>query len=503
MKRAILGVLMMLTITASAQPARRALLIGIDDYTASTLPSMTAVPQRGWNDLRGATNDVRILASMLQLRYGFAPKDIVTLTNQQATRAAIVGTIETHLVRHTRPGDVVLFYFAGHGAQVPNPNSDEPDRLDESIVPADSRRGAEDIRDKQLRPYFNQILARGAHLTLLLDSCHGAGGFRGLPDGARPRGVVPAPAIHDGANYGPRPDERGALVLAAAQDFQDADETRGDDGLMHGAFTWAWINAMRDAASGESAEETFLRAQARLRGERAYQTPVMLGTSDARRRAFLYGTTSKRGSRLAIAVEQVLSNDQVVLQGGWAHGLTIDAELSPVDDPLTRLRITRMLGLGRSEARLESSRPGTRLRSGALLTIVRWTAPQQRPLRVYVPRVVDDVRAMARRFAAATKARWIAEPLDETPTHLLQPRAQGWQLVDRNRSTVMLADTNAAIAAIARLRPSDALFVQLPASEAIDGADGIAIVDDARDADYLLAGRLHQGRVEYAWIRPR
>ena len=50
--------------------------------------------------------------------------------------------------------DVVFVYFAGHGSQVRNSKSDEPDLLDESIVPADSRRGAPDIRDKELRRIF-------------------------------------------------------------------------------------------------------------------------------------------------------------------------------------------------------------------------------------------------------------------------------------------------------------------------------------------------------------
>ena len=43
---------------------------------------------------------------------------------------------------------------------------------------------------------------------------------------------------------------------------------------------------MRDAVAGEPAQETFLRAQARLRSENAYQAPVMLGSSEARRRPF-------------------------------------------------------------------------------------------------------------------------------------------------------------------------------------------------------------------------
>ncbi|PYQ31746.1 MAG: hypothetical protein DMF56_01155 [Acidobacteria bacterium] len=353
----------LLAVSASAQPAKRALLIGIDDYTASTIPVVKTVEHRGWPDLQGSANDVRILSEMLVLRYGFERKNIIALTNQQATRAAILHAIEQQLVTPARAGDIVFYYFAGHGSQVPNAASDEPDGLDESTVPADSRRGAEDIRDKELRPRFNRILDRGARLTLLLDSCHSGGGFRG----ERVRGIAKAPPIVDRTSYGPRPDDRGALVLASTQDLDSAYEIRGDDGVMHGAFTWAWIRAMRDAVADEPAEETFLRAQARLRNERPYQMPAMLGNADARLRPFL--GMHRRAARAVIAVESV-QQDQIVVQGGWSHGLAVGSELRAADN--TRVRITQLLGLGRSVAQV-SAGPST-IRAGALLEIVRRTS---------------------------------------------------------------------------------------------------------------------------------
>jgi hypothetical protein len=497
-----LAIIALIAVSAAAQPARRALLIGIDDYTASTLPVVGPKQHRGWPDLQGAANDVRILSEMLVLRYGFERKNIVTLTNQQATREAILRSLEQHLVRPARKGDIVFYYFAGHGAQVPNAESDEPDRRDESIVPADSRRGADDIRDKELRPFFNRILDRGAHLTLLLDHCHSGSGFRGLPNGSRPRGIASAPPIADRKSYGPRPDERGALVLASTQDLDPAWETGGDDGLMHGAFSWAWIQSMRDAVAGEPAQETFLRAQARLRGEKPYQAPAMLGGSAARLRPFLGMRADPHRERTVVAVERVEPNGDLILQGGWAHGLSDGSELTPIGDRRSRLRVTRLLGLGRSVARMKSAQPAS-LRSGALLEVVGWGTPPGRPLRVWAPHAGRDLHAVARRFAAATRVQWITDPLDVGLTHLLRPRGeQGWELLDREGRSTAIATDDAAVAAIARLRPPDKLFVQLPGAALVAGTDGIVVVDDPRDADYLLAGRFDRNRVEYAWIRP-
>src|SRR5438445_6843544 len=115
-----------------AAPHRRALLVGINDYTASTLaarPRTAPAPGRDWPNLAGAVNDVNILRDMLLALHGFDRKDIVTLTDQAATREAILGAIEQQLVNAAAKDDVILFYFAGHGSQVRNSLSEERDKL--------------------------------------------------------------------------------------------------------------------------------------------------------------------------------------------------------------------------------------------------------------------------------------------------------------------------------------------------------------------------------------
>jgi hypothetical protein len=512
----------LLAVLANARPTphRRALLIGIDDYTASRITHPpTALPKddRGWPDLRGAANDVDILREMLVLLYGFDPKDIVTLKNQQATRAAILQSIERHLINPAAKGDVVFYYFAGHGSQVPNSASDEPDLLDESIIPADSRCGAPDIRDKELRPLFNRILDRGARLTLVLDHCHSGSSFRGLPTGARPRGIRRAREITDPKPYGAKPDERGALVLASTQDLDAAWETKGEDGLDHGSFTWSWIRAMRDAVAGEPAQETFLRAQARLRAETPYQAPVMLGHSEARLRPFLGVRIDRLRDRPIVAVEKVDPDGTVVLQGGWANGLAVNTQLSIIGDRAvtSRLRVTTILGLGRSAARMEPGRAMPKaVRAGALLEVVGWAAPQGRPLRVWTPRLASDVRTIAsfaRQLAMTGKVRWLTDPLEATPTHVLRPRGNGWELLDRQGTSAHFRDEASTITAIGRLRSASSLFVQFPVPSAlIDGIaigpgtdrEGIVRVEDPKEADYILVGRYNKRHLEFAWMRP-
>ena len=521
---AIAAAILVFALTLHAQPAgrRRAFLVGINDYTASHLGRPRPVADRGWPNLSGAANDVAAMRDMLVLLYGFDARDVVTLTDQAATRTAILQTLERHLVNGAAQGDVAFFYFAGHGSQVRNSKSDEPDKLDESIVPADSRIGARDIRDKELRPLFNRILDRGARLTIMLDNCHSGSGARGLPSGARPRGIRPdLRDVTDATDYGPRPDRRGALAISAAQDFDEAWETRGRDGAMHGAFTWAWMRALRDADAGEPAIDTFLRAQARLRNEKPFQEPALEGRDESKLVPFLGIRRDRQGDRTIVAVEKVRPDGTIVVQGGWANGLTIGTQLRIASDDArltTRVVITNVRSLGQSEARLDGTRALPQaLHSGALLEVVGWAAPPSGPLQVWTPRIAGDVASLAslaRKFSAAAVkrgVRWVGDPTDVTPTHVLRRGNREWELLAGGAAVEPIGTDADAIAAISRLPAGAQLFVQLPAPAAmLDGIgagtggerEGIETAERAEDADYILAGRWSARRLEYAWVRP-
>jgi hypothetical protein len=490
-----------------AAPHHHALLIGINDYTASTLaahPQNAPAPGRDWPNLSGAVNDVNTMRDMLVALYGFDRTDIVTLTDQAATREAILGTIEQRLVNPAAKDDVILFYFAGHGSQVRNSLSEERDKLDESLIPADSRIGAADIRDKELRMLFNRILDRGARLTVLLDNCHSSSGARGLGTGARPRGVRPdLRDVADGVTV-PRPESRGALVLAATQDVDAAWETRDAEGKFHGAFSWAWIRSMRDSASGEPAMETFLRAQARMRTETPFQQPTIAGTAETRMAPFLGARTDRRDDRIVVAVEKVRSDGTIIIEGGWANGISAGSELRA---SAARLTVTALRGMTECEARLQS---GAMPQAGALFEVTAWAPPPVRPLRIWTPRsphTLKDIAAMARSLsseAAKHGVKWISDPLDVTPPHLLRWSGSEWELLGEG-ARERLGQNTAAIATMARLSPGSTLFVQFPAPSALVDSIATEGVEQAltpEEADYVLAGRFTGHHLSYAWVRP-
>lgn len=114
-----------------------ALLIGINEYASSTV-----------NNLGGCTNDVDAMSQLLQERFQVPADNIRTLKNSEATAANIEAAFRSHLIERARELASTsselppfLFHYSGHGSQAPDPTGTEPDGMDETVVPHDSRSG--------------------------------------------------------------------------------------------------------------------------------------------------------------------------------------------------------------------------------------------------------------------------------------------------------------------------------------------------------------------------
>ncbi|HEV7669745.1 MAG TPA: caspase family protein [Thermoanaerobaculia bacterium] len=518
--------------SSASAPGRRALLVGIDDYERPVRGSSLAPPPgRGFRNLRGAAGDARALAEVLVARFGFPREDIVVLADRAATRAAILGDFERRLVAESKPGDIVLFYFGGHGSLVPNPASDEPDKLDESLVPADAGQGAEDIRDKEVRRLLNRVIDRGALPTVILDSCHSGSAARGLPTGAEPRALRPAVRpVHDPGPYGPSPEERGALVWSATQADGLAWETDDAEGRAHGAFSWALLRSLSDAPSDETAEETFERVRARLHAELRYQEPVLEG-SEAVRRSPLFGTGAVSSTPLqVVAFERIDEDGLAILEGGWADGLVPGSRLSWQSEggALVELEVVEVLGAGRAKAKRYSSKskqsaptafpPGlVSIPSGALLTVSGRPAAEGRRLKIWLPTWPGDFEPVLRfakdlQSAAATAGiSWVGDPLSEHPTHVVRWLGARWQIVPAGATPQTLEDFPTAPSLLSEVPRGARLFVQLPLPEIFarrlevgpgTANDGIEPVSDPAEAAVLLAGRWIDSGAEFSWFRP-
>jgi hypothetical protein len=148
---------------------RIALCVGIDSYPTAPLG--------------GCVNDARAWSDAF-VRLGFdTPR---TLFNQQATRDAIMTNLMA-LVGDSRPGDVIVFQYAGHGTQVPDLDGDElggdTPGEDEALCPYDFASG-ELLIDDDMRAVFRR-LPDGVNLTCFFDCCH-SGTITRFAIGGRP-----------------------------------------------------------------------------------------------------------------------------------------------------------------------------------------------------------------------------------------------------------------------------------------------------------------------------
>lgn len=155
-------------VLAQDTPRKLALLVGINQYSGSMAT------------LAGCITDVESQQELLIHRFGFKSQDILTLTDQAATRKGILTAFEEHLIKQAKPGDVVVFHYSGHGAQVIDPDHDA--KYNSTLVPIDaqlppSSGSVEDIMGHTL--FLLMSALKTENVTVVLDCCHAGGGTRG------------------------------------------------------------------------------------------------------------------------------------------------------------------------------------------------------------------------------------------------------------------------------------------------------------------------------------
>ncbi|HMP81627.1 MAG TPA: caspase family protein, partial [Verrucomicrobiota bacterium] len=509
---------------------RRALLVGINTYEptlaemqrhAADQKSKSKKSGRGHHqNLDGCVNDVEAVRGLLIAKYGFSPANIVVLTNQQATRSAILSGIRGHLADASKPGDMAFFFYAGHGSQVVNSKSAEQDKRDETIVPADSWKDVPDIRDKELRPLFNAVLDKQALLTVVFDSCHSGSAARGVSVPVKSRRAEPIlEDIADGTDYGSSPEERGALVLSAAQDDQLAEEqTRGE--RPHGAFTAALLRVLQISAITKSASEIFAGLTASLQADGHSQVPVMAGVEERRRMGLFGGGQS---GAVAVAALNVSASGEVSLNGGRAAGLAVRCQLKRSSDatnqPACVLEITKVNGLVRSKAKVIEG-DARSIRVGDMFEVSRWVIAPEAMLRVWLPpgeltgTAMLQAVNMARELGKSDSLDWVDDPTAVSPTHYLSWDGRQWNLSAMDGVVAWSSDKATAeqvVAALKGAKTRPKVFLSLPPMAGLgrelnlgsgSDNDAVEIVSRAEEANYVLVGTVREGVVRYAWVLP-
>ena len=266
--------------------AKRAVLIGINKY------------QVPGSDLNGCVNDVKNLSGALKTYYGFADKDITTLTDLKATKKAMQAAIQK-LIVGGKKGDTLLLHYSGHGSNVPDDNGDEADHRDEILCPTDLD-WKDTLRDDWLRKTFNR-LRKGVSLTVIMDCCHSGTITRAIlpPDAPVRERFLPCPldlmATESGRKLRgvvQRKLKKASSGRSRKSDIVDADiqellitgcrstQTSADadiGGIYNGALTYYLVESIKEANGKLTYRELHQRTVAKLKQNDYDQVPQLEG----------------------------------------------------------------------------------------------------------------------------------------------------------------------------------------------------------------------------------
>ncbi len=324
-----------------------ALLVGIDEYAPA---SISILPK-----LKGCVNDIQAIEAYLRERITqdgewqlIEPTtQSWILTNQAATRQAIINGFLEHLCK-ADSDDVVLFYYAGHGSQERTPEEFwhlEPDRLNETLVCYDSRtETGRDLADKELNYLISKISQNNPHTLIILDCCYSTAKtkylspeimVRSCPIDWRERPLDSFVFAQDKiwlddlltntSNLGKKitglilPTGRN-ILFSACKDYETAQEHKSENGQIRGVFSEFLLKILsrnnRSINYQDLAREILVLVNSKFR----YQSPqIKANFSGYLTQSFLGDAISERPFYLNLSQNQ--QNGTWSIDSGSLHGI--------------------------------------------------------------------------------------------------------------------------------------------------------------------------------------
>ena len=345
-------------VLAQGKPGRKlALLVGINGYNVKPL--------------YGCHTDVELQWELLVHRYGFSPSDILVVADREfsflnykpdsPTRQNILDAFERHLINQATSDTTVVFHYSGHGGTLEDPKPlpslltvdfdgnriAVPNTKKESgtIMPLDhaSQKSNEsnDIMGKTLFLLTTALAQKTQNITLVLDSCHSGGSFRGNlnvrtvdRDNTQPLSKPSAIELDyqkrwmsqlkiDDAEFQKRriAGIAAGVAIGSVQYDQLAADARFD-GFSAGALTYTLTRYLWQQSTNESIDTVFANIASRTqeigRSPRSDQKPLFDVSADAYRKQPLYLISSVNRSADAV-VRKVVSGDEIVY---WMGGVS-------------------------------------------------------------------------------------------------------------------------------------------------------------------------------------
>lgn len=257
MKKATFIIILCIVSLCCQAQQKHALIVAIANYPIES----------GWSKIN-SDNDKALLVPEFQ-RLGFK---VTILTNEQATKQGILRSL-SQLAKQVNLQDKVCIHFSCHGQQMEDDNKDEPDGLDEALIPYDAKlsyqkgvyEGNNHLRDDELEEQLTIIrkkLGEKGTLLVTLDACHSGTADRNEEyvedDDAPIRGTSAvfssnpfflSPESKKVEKQNILPQQKGMssyCIISACQPFQRNFETKVE-GVYYGTLSYALYQTLKEA----------------------------------------------------------------------------------------------------------------------------------------------------------------------------------------------------------------------------------------------------------------
>lgn len=158
-------------VSVAAYAETYTLSMGINDY----LPGKDEAGKEVDYDLLGCVNDAKTMRGFFVDKYNVKASNARILLDKDANADKFLDAIRW-LISTAKPGDQVVLSYSGHGAQIEDPDTDEPDGKTECIVLADDKLVTDDL----FAEIANTLKLNGVNCTFIFDSCFSGGMSRSV-----------------------------------------------------------------------------------------------------------------------------------------------------------------------------------------------------------------------------------------------------------------------------------------------------------------------------------
>jgi hypothetical protein len=207
-----------------------AVVIGINSYPKA--------PQ-----LKYAVDDAKAFQRYLLEQNKIPAENVMLLLNEEASLAKLRSVLGTHLKNKAGKEDMVILFFAGHGATERDVMSPDGDGLEKYLLPFDADPKdlyASSLPMREIAHIFQRI--RSERLIFLVDACYsGASGGRTIASSGT-RATI-SDAFLDRITSG-----RGTVILTASGANEVSAES---DELGHGIFTYFLLQGLEGDADAD------------------------------------------------------------------------------------------------------------------------------------------------------------------------------------------------------------------------------------------------------------